>query len=183
MVRREVELKFAVSDENDLLNIFRIKGIEMSPPVVQIDTVFLRNGKNFDHLKEGEPVIRIRQEDETFVTTLKKYVKGITDRVEIECQINDGVAFNKYLELLDIFPIVIVKKSRINGKYKNATICFDRVDNLGAFIEIETITDDSYANQEIKRLESIATELGLDINSKVGIPYDVMLYNKLKGKI
>ena len=176
-MKRELELKFIVSNENDLLDIFRMKGIEMSSPIVQIDTVYLRKGKNLNDLEKGEPVIRIRQEEETFVTTLKKYVKGINDRMEIECQINDGIAFHKYLELLDIFPIVVVMKSRTKGKYKDITICFDRVKDLGVFIELEIITDDHHASQEKKRLEITAAELGLDIKDVVNIPYDVMLYN------
>ena len=182
-MKRELELKFSISNENELLDILRMKGITMSAPTVQIDTVFLRKGKNFDHLIEGEPVIRIRQEDGIFVTTLKKYVKGITDRMEIECQIDDGTNFHKYLEMLDIFPIVVVKKSRVKGKYKDVTICFDNVENLGIFMEIEIISDEHLVAQEMNRLESIAAEFGLDVKNKVNIPYDILLYNKLKAQI
>jgi len=181
MVNREFELKFTVPDEDALLNIFRQKDIRLSSPVIQIDTIFLRKGRTFDHLEKGEPVIRIRQEGGLFMTTIKKYKKGISDRVEVECEINDGSTFHEYLELLDILPVIVVKKSRMKGSYKDISICFDHVNDLGIFLEMEIITDEHHASREMERLKGVATELGLNINNVIGVPYDVMLYDKITG--
>lgn len=175
-MKRELELKIELFNENTFLDKLRIKGIILSHPVLQQDTVFFRKDKEYCNLSEGEPVIRIRQEKNTTSTALKKYKNGFTDRVEIEFVIPDASAFQNYLEALDIFPVIVVTKYRQKAQYKDAVIHLDRVEGLGIFVEIEIMSDDSRAEADMQKLCAIVSELGLSPDEAIKISYDEMLY-------
>ena len=182
-MNREIELKFRVSNERDFITVLSKKGILLSSPITQVDTIFFRKGKGFPDLLNGEPVLRIRQNSGVTTTTLKKYVKGIYDRKEIECQVSDGIAFQEYLELLDIFPVVVVSKTRRNANYKETTITLDNVRDLGVFTEIEIVSDDNNVEQSMYKINKIAEELNLNLKNIVKTPYDEMLFQKRRYKI
>lgn len=180
-MKRELELKFKLTNEAFFVDTLRQKGISLSLPVTQRDTVFFRKGKGYPDLPKGEPVMRIREQSNTASTALKKYQNGITDRLEVECEISDPVIFQKYLELLDIFPLVIVQKQRQNARYKDAWINLDHIDGLGAFAEVEILSEDSTADADTRKLYAIAKELGLDMDALIDVPYDQMLFYKMEG--
>ena len=177
-MRRELELKFRITSENDFINMLEEKGIVLSSPIMQDDIIFFRKDRGFSDLDKGEPVIRIRKQQDKIVTTLKKYKDGIADRVEVECEILDGEMFHKYLELLDLVPVVTVKKKRRKGNYEDASINVDQVEGLGLFVEVEVISDDYMAKDDMKKLNRIVNELGLSKNNIVSMPYDEMLFRK-----
>lgn len=178
---RELELKFKLSSEKLFIDTLNQKGISLSLPVTQRDIVFFRKGKGYPDLPDGEPVIRIRQQNNTFSTALKKYQNGVTDRLELELEISDPVIFQKYLEQLDIIPLVTVRKQRQEACYKDVSINLDHVDDLGVFAEIEILSEDSNVDKATKRLYAIAKELGLEENMLVKQPYDQMLFYGAKS--
>lgn len=177
-MQRELELKFRLFNEDNFLAILEKKDIYLENPVVQTDVIFLRKGKGFEDLKCGEPVVRIRKQGDKIITTIKKYVDGIKDRLEAECEILDGKAFEKFLGLLDFIPVVTVKKERRIGTYGDAIISFDYVDGLGSFVEVEIISDDSRVQIDLLKLDTIISELGLSKQNIVNKPYDEMLFER-----
>lgn len=174
---RELELKFQVACKHDFMDRLQNLGITLSEPVEQVDTIFFRKGKIFEDLESGEPVIRIREENGKVKTTLKKYMNGIMDREEIECEILDAASFHKFLCLMDCVPTVVVRKTRRKGFYHGATITLDSVERLGIYAEIEIVCDNHIADNS-RKLEEIAKELGLNMSDVVAKPYDEMLYRK-----
>lgn len=180
-MRRELELKFSIPNDKEFINLLKTKKIFFSDPITQRDAIFFRKGKGFCDLKEGEPVIRIRNQEGKYITTLKKYVHGITDRVEVECEILDAEAFQRYLELLDLDLVVTVKKIREKTFYKNAVVCLDHVEGLGVFVEVEIVSDECNAEDDMKKLNQIVEELCLNKKNIVKMPYDEMLFNKERG--
>ncbi len=180
-MRRELELKFSISDDKQFIDTLGMKKVVFENPITQKDLIFIRTGYGFCDLKGGEPVIRIREQEGKYVTTLKKYVRGITDRIEVECEILDAKSFQKYLELLDLELVVTVKKTRERAYYKNAVVCLDYVEGLGNFVEVEIVSDECNAEDDMKRLNEIVNELGLNEKNIVEMPYDEMLFNKERG--
>ena len=108
-------------------------------------------------------------------------MRGIADRIEVECEILDAKSFQKYLELLDLELVVTVKKTRERAYYKNAVVCLDYVEGLGNFVEVEIVSDECNAEDDMKRLNEIVNELGLNEKNIVEMPYDEMLFNKERG--
>lgn len=179
-MERELELKFRLLDKQVFIEKLRKLGIVLSEEREQNDTIFFRRGKGFADLKDGEPVIRIREENNRVKATLKKYVYGITDREEIECGVSDANLFCDFLIALDCVPVVTVNKTRAKGSYAGATITLDHVDGLGDFTEIEIMSDQEETDSNSRKLKDIIIDLELDMRDLVSIPYDEMLF--LKGK-
>lgn len=177
---RELELKFELDQQHEFLERLNALGITLSEPCRQYDTIFLPHDHSFEDLDKGIPIVRIRQSDGKITTTLKKYISGITNREEVECSISDATIFTKYLCLLGFAPIVTVNKTRRKATYCGTTITLDYVEQLGVFTEIEIICDEENVARNLKRLDEIAHELGLEHSKKVSKPYDEMLY--LRGK-
>lgn len=155
-------------------------GLELSEAIEQRDMIFFRKGKSFADLQEGEPVIRIRREDGGTKVTIKKYVSGVTNREETECNVSDAVLFEKFLEMLDCVHVVSVNKTRIKGIYKGAEITVDKVSELGDYAEIEIMSSEEDVKMNLKKLESIVKELELDMKNLTKVPYDEMLFMKEK---
>lgn len=152
---RELEMKFSISNRSDFINKLENLGIELSNSFEQDDIIFLRHGKTFEDLQKGEAVIRIRKEKNIIKTTIKKYVKGILDRKEVECKISDIQSFQEFLNLLDFSPVVSVNKTRRKGIYHNATIVIDHVKELGDYIEIEIISEDHSVEDNLVKLKKL----------------------------
>ena len=174
---REYELKYELENIEEYIAHLNQLGISLSPPVLQCDTIFLRIGKGFQNLHKGEPVIRIRQENDTVKTTIKKYVLGTTEREEVECDIIDIQSFQKFLALLDFFPLVTVKKTRRKGHYRGTTITVDCVEGLGEYTEIEIVAREE-STSCLNVIKSVTKELGLDDKHLISMPYDEMLFMK-----
>lgn len=174
---REVELKYQLVNVDAFIEGLCRQGVSLSPPTIQCDTIFLRNGKSFHDLQNGESVIRIRQENGKSTVTIKQYVSGITIREEIECGISDAGSFTQFLRCLGFSPLVTVKKKRRCGVYRDTTITIDYVEGLGAYSEIETVVKKE-ALSSLRLIKDVAKELGLDNAHLVTTPYDEMLYVK-----
>lgn len=178
-MKHELEMKFRLLNKSTFIKNLKDRGITFSCPIEQEDIVFFRKNKGYADLSNGEPVIRIRKQAGSISTTLKKNNHGFTDRLEVECKISDADVFQNYLELLDIYPLITVKKQRQVAQYKDATISIDHIPTLGTFVEIEIISNNEDTSLGLKMLSQIAIELGLDINLRITTPYDQMLYERL----
>lgn len=173
---RELEFKFKLKDRNAFFEKLKQKGVIFSETVEQNDIIFFRKGKNFSDLEDGEPVIRIRQEQDKAKVTIKKYISGIMDREEIEYEILDVSAFRKFLNLMNCNPIVSVKKTRMKGMYHETVVTIDSVIGLGDYVELEILSSAKDVDDNWKKLNSIVENLELDMDDLVRIPYDQMLY-------
>lgn len=175
---REVELKIRLRNEQLFLKRLEELKIVLSKPVLQNDVIFLRKGMNFDDLFRGEPVIRIREEQEKTRVTIKKYISGIMDREELEFDITEPDSFHKFLNLLDFIPVVKVEKTRRKGRYKEVTVTLDHVMELGNFIELEILSTDEAVEADKEKLKEIVEKLGVDMIDLVKTPYDQMIFEK-----
>jgi adenylate cyclase class 2 len=74
---------------------------------------------------------------------------------------------------------VQVKKKRLIGELRGYTICLDKVDGLGSFVEVEKMSaDDTEKVQEelMKFLES----LGISREQRIRKGYDTLMWEALK---
>lgn len=177
---RELEVKYELKDRQRYVEQLRRLGIILSDPMEQHDTIFFRRGKEFIDLPDGEPVIRIRKVENSTKVTIKKYISGIQDREEVEFDISDVAAFRNFLNMMDCIPLVSVCKTRIKGCYKGAVITVDNVEGLGDYTEIEVVSSVNEIKANLKKINVIIEELGLQDTELVNLPYDEMLF--MKGK-
>lgn len=175
---REIEMKFRIDNKNTFIDKLYSLGIVLSDYKNQHDKIYMLEGKSFKDLEKGECIIRIRIEENRQTTTIKKYIDGIKDRQEVECEITDVDLFEEYLKLLNFKLLVEVIKKRAVGQYLGANITVDSVSDLGDFSEIEIISNDDNVEKAKERVEEIALRLGFDASNQVKMPYDEMIYER-----
>lgn len=139
----EIEVKAYINDKPTLLEKLTALGIQLSPPVTQYDRIFLPIGAS-QPTKPGESALRIREQSDTFLFTVKQTQSNDLDCIEKEVEVNDKQAHI----LLQSFPLIgftevpSVRKTRQKAKYLEYEICIDTVDDLGEFIEVEKMIAD-----------------------------------------
>ncbi len=84
------------------------------------------------------------------------------------------------LELMGFHEAVKVNKSRTKTRYQDMEICLDEVKGLGAFIEVEKITEGDGDAVQIKLFDFLMT-IGVDPRDRVVNGYDTLMYKKLNG--
>lgn len=87
----------------------------------------------------------------------------------------NGENVEEYLQ--DLFEIeTIVEKERKLYLYKNTRIHLDDVQNLGQFLELETVVKDITKDEAIEEFDNVVRFLNLDISSQLKMSYrDLML--------
>lgn len=183
----EIESKFKVSSSitrNELLAIFKGQFITSISSRRQIDTVFLLPEQVNAPIIPGSKIMRVRDvlnpetgELQRSLMTLK--VEGQTKLVsdEYEFAVDDGNAARQMLTALGWQEIVTVDKARLESKTEDYTICIDEVAELGLFIELEVLTEDSV---DVKNIQQQMRNFlkNLDIDGKLWkIPYDTSIRN------
>lgn len=177
-MKREIEKKYRIKNESETLELLKKNKILLSKTKNQKDTIYMREGKTFSDLDKGEPILRIRETESSLTTTLKKYVSGPTDRVEITCSIGEKSSYQDYIKALGFSELVVVKKVRKEAIFLGATITLDNVDNLGDFIEIEIMIEDESSENALINIDKIAEILQLSEDQRILSTYDEMLHKK-----
>lgn len=181
----EIEVKFRIKNLQDLEQKLGDRGCILSDPIKQHDTVYSKAGDTsvWEGMKEGYIVIRIRRENKGAIFTLKQQRTNELDNIEYETKIDDPEALHQSLLLLGFKPEVEVKKIRRKGKLGEDEICLDEVEELGGFVELERLTNDSadpkkVAEELYKKLEL----LGVSRNDEEKRGYDTQLFQLHKVK-
>lgn len=183
----EVESKFKLASDITRDNLIAILKSQFIAPISskrQIDTVFLLPGQVDAPIVPGSKIMRVRDvlnpetgELQQSLMTLK--VEGQTKLVsdEYEFAVDDGNAARQMLAALGWQKIVTVDKVRLESKTKDYTICIDEVAELGLFIELEVLTEDS---ADVKNIQQQMCNFlkNLNIDGELWkIPYDTSIRN------
>jgi adenylate cyclase class 2 len=185
----EIEVKAYIKDKPTLLEKLNALGIQLSPPVTQYDRIFLPVGAS-QPTKPGESALRIREQNGTFLFTVKQTQSNDLDCIEKEVEVSDKQA----TMLLQSFPLIgfievpSVRKTRQKAKYhppssrlrgtREYEICIDTVDGLGEFIEVEKMTEEVDGEKIQEELFQFLETLGVSRSDRALHGYDVLLNQK-----
>ena len=161
----EVEIKAKIDDKNEAFKKINEIGGVYSHSEKHHDIYF--NGDNTDFRKTDE-ALRIRQipdrDDFKKILTYKgPKLNGETKtRKEVEVEINDTDSMAEILVNLGYKPSAIVDKVRRVFKYEDYTITVDKLNQLGYFIEIESvINDDNDITDVEEKIKGIFNKLDI----------------------
>jgi predicted adenylyl cyclase CyaB len=155
----EIELKYKFNREiskKDFVIALEdiIKQTNWSASNIQKDMIFRKKKYINKKTNIGEKIFRIRQSQNEKLLTLKIPEKQSLTCIEFESKIDNISEFKKILDVLGYKHQITIEKDRIYTKYKNLVLCFDKVYNLGSFIEIELISN---TKNNIKNKNNILT--------------------------
>lgn len=188
---REIEIKIRVNpvrseatkevkDMMVLANKLSEMGCVFSEPVRQHDINYtLKGSRNeFKGAEEGDIMMRIRREEGRTELNLKQQRSGESDNLEYETEVSDAEQVHQMLLLLNWYPTVEVKKTRQKGKLGEYSICLDRVEQLGDFMEIEKLVGEGADPAEVREeLFGVLAKLGFTPADEETRGYDTQIYN------
>lgn len=180
---REIEVKAKVRDREKILEILKGQGITLTEPQTEIDTLFSVTPDFYEEYEKGNiPSIgltRIREQSNGTVTiTYKKRKAGVhLDKVEYEVVTSDAKNAKALLSAIGLVPILVMQKTRQKSHIGGYEICLDEVAELGTYIEIEKLLDesDTTKGEDVqKELWDILLSFGISRADEVHVGYDIL---------
>lgn len=181
-MRKEIEVKAKVDDLENIVKKLQEKGCVISEPITQKDSVYISPEVSYEDMKFGDNFLRVRETKNRSYFTLKQMQANELDNIEEETEISDPEAMKKSLEILGYTLAVRVNKTRRKTNLDGLEICLDEVENLGQFIEVEKITDDSEDAEKVQeKLFYFLSQFGTSKEDRVKQGYDTLIYFKNKS--
>jgi adenylate cyclase class 2 len=139
-VEIKIPLKGIISDDKIYTRITEKFG-EPHEKIIQNDVYFQNPIRDF---WQSDEALRIRlisytSQAKKVEMTYKgpKIGKKMKVRKEINIEVSDQKKAKSILESLGFQVVTTIRKKRVNWDYDNITISFDKIEDLGSFIEIE----------------------------------------------
>jgi len=168
-MKLEVEQKFRVADPAALRKRLESLGIRFAAPFRQVDAYFNHPARDF---AVSDEALRIRSiGDKNFVTYKgPKLDKAVKTRKELEQPLVGGreaaERFEELLLALSFRPSARVVKHRSAAEFEHAgthfEIVWDEVEEVGTFVEIELVVEQSEIETAKRKILALQQELGLD---------------------
>lgn len=182
----EVEIKIPVSKkiwESVRNSLERVAKFVSSSR--DIDNYFNAPHRNFLEKNPTEEFLRVRiRKDSSFFTYKHGYWDedhGHTHSDEYETKVGNYKELEKILEVLDFKNILSIDKVREIYRIKNDfEVSFDKVKNLGYFIETESLKDFGSKERTMGKLYEFAREVGLDPTKRDSKGYVSLMMEKKK---
>ncbi|MGC8570185.1 MAG: class IV adenylate cyclase [Caldivirga sp.] len=180
----EVEVKFRVSNVDDVISKLRGFATYVGSDVEE-DHYFNHPCRDFAATDEA---VRVRLYGSGKVTVTYKGPRlGGEGKVRVEYNIDVDSASNTIgaLKELGFREIAVIRKERTEYTYGSYTIYVDKVNGLGNFIEIETLTNDQgIVSELVKSIVSFAERaLGVKKDSVEPKTYLELMLSKIsEGK-
>jgi len=176
---KEIEVKAKVSDRESVeIELTKI-GVALGEPIIQKDIVFAEDLDSFHKFIPHSKFMRIRTENGKNLLTFKKSEQSELSSLEFETEVSNAIETINIIKQLGFQEAVRVSKIRRKARYKDFEICFDEVEGLGSYIEVEKIQGDSadiVSTQE--ELFGFLMELGLSRSDQELHGYDTLVRMK-----
>ena len=170
----EIEIRAKINSINDVeKNIIKL-GAELIKKTTQVDEYF---GEISLYQKIGYSfLMRVRNEgDKKFMTYKGAQSKKDGVWEEYEFKIDEVKKTVEMFKAMGLEEVIVVKKYRKEYVLDGLTICLDAIDDLGNFIEIESLDDKNINKNSLK---SLMRKLSIKENEILHKGYVTMLLIK-----
>ncbi len=188
----EIEVKARVRDKDSLIQKLEASGCKLGEPIEQHDTIFFKEGDvevfkaSGDH--KGLTVLRIRRTPKGAFFTLKQNrSNGEQNCIEHETGISDSDAMQAAIPVMGFKEGTHVHKIRrkghLTGNHGEALeVCLDEVTDLGVFIELEKMAEESEDGPTVQAelYRFLEEKFGIGEEDHTLMGYDTMMENKGK---
>lgn len=170
----EVEARFSVS--GDVLARLQAHGLIFSDPVIQDDQAYAPAHWSWGDDRIGVPFARLRTQLGRHLFTVKRPITDVRTCIERECEVTDRAAMHDALELMGFTPTVQIVKTRRTAERDNLSFCFDEVERVGTFVEIEALASEADDLDAIReRVERLLESMGVPAE-RCTSSYDTLVY-------
>ena len=149
----EMEIRAKVNDFNEIKKALEKIGATFLKSESQSDRIFgaskFLDSENM--ITEGGISARIREADNKATLEFKEIFRQKGKGIELSCEVSSADLAEKLLKKLEFKEAFTIKKIRDSYSYKDFTICLDKVEKLGNFIEVEKIITSEDKTDEAKK--------------------------------
>ena len=157
-IELKIPLKAYFSNDSIISNISKKFGTP-TEEIAQIDTYFTSPIRDFwisDEALRLRHILTVSGEEKIEITYKgPKQGKSMKIREEITIEASNSNNAKKILQNLGFQVFTNIKKKRMNWSKNNFVISFDRVEDLGSFLEIEITTTSGRSEEITKSKEKI----------------------------
>jgi adenylate cyclase, class 2 len=137
---QEIEVKYRVSDPDELEKALADVGAVLSGPVSQDDQAYAPAGWEYGEPKTGVTFARLRTSGGGHLFTVKQPVDNEMACLEHETAVTDRGQMHDALILMGFRPTVRIVKTRRTATLGGMRLCVDEVEDAGVFLEIERVS-------------------------------------------
>lgn len=173
---KEIEIKAYLKNEAQVIKKLEELGCSLSQPIRQVDTVYTRIPANtLEEYLTNDHFVRIREKsDGKFIFTVKRPLsKEVLTKAEHETEIMNNKELENALFLMGYQVASKVIKVRKTAYYNDIEICIDEVEKLGAFIEVEKMSDEN-VDKVRQELHEFLFSLTVSTDDEVRKGYDIL---------
>lgn len=167
----EFELRAKILDKDLFLSNLLMIGCTLDEAVLQEDLIYIH--------KSVSPVLRIRKENSHNILTVKTLQENRNTAKEYEVVFDDYENMKEILKQFGFNEPIKLTKTRRTTSFKGFSITFDSIEELGYFVEVETLKKDEinagFIYDEIKKILFV---LGILEDSITEKKYYEMLMDK-----
>ncbi len=178
----EIETKARLLDKGGVVAQLISRGCTFTQPVVQDDTVYVRETGSLATFLSNDSFARIRiQNDGVVVLTVKKPINKSSEvlvKHEAEVVVSSAAEAERMLTLLGYVQAVHVHKIRRTGECEGFHVCIDSIEGLGDFIELEQMAHKSEADAIQARMRTFLSSLRIAPHDEVKKGYDILMIEK-----
>ena len=172
---REIEVKYRVPDRAGLQTVLRNRGLVLSTPVHQDDQAYAQDGWCYGMSKLGMAFARLRTQEGRHLFTLKRPIDNELACLEFETEVSDRNQMHEAILCMGFYPTVRIAKVRRTAKLGELALCFDEVEHLGSFLEIERVIPPGQTGEAVQAdLDAFARSLGIELERTTDT-YDSLL--------
>lgn len=176
MEAQEIEVKYRVIEQDALLRALADHGVSLSAPVLQEDQAYAPAWWDYGKPKTGVPFGRLRTVQGTHLFTVKTPQDNEMACLEAETVVADPGQMHQALLQMGFRPTVRIVKQRRTGQAGRWSLCLDDVEDVGPFLEIETVTTADEPGLAVQaQLDAWATGLGVKLE-RVTDTYDSLVW-------
>ena len=178
---REIEVKYRLFDLAGLERALAVRGVSLSPAVVQDDQAYAPAGWSYGQPKAGVSFARLRTQDGGHVFTVKTPLANEMACAEHETAVADREQMHEAVLAMGFVPTMRIVKARRSARVGELAVCVDEVQHAGLFFEVEKVVaagGSALAVQEV--LDGFARSLGVAMD-RVTDTYDSLVRLALAG--
>lgn len=172
---REIEVKYRVPDPESLTRVLLARGLELSSPVHQDDQAYAEAGWDYGMSKIGVAFVRLRTASGRHLFTLKRPVENELSCIEYETEVDNRDQMHQAILAMGFTPTVRIVKTRQTTRIGDISVCLDRVEHAGTFIEFERLIPVGQPSEDAQaRLDAFARGLNVDLERTTST-YDTII--------
>jgi adenylate cyclase class 2 len=182
----EIEVRFSLKNTDAVAGFLNANAEPVSGEVVQTDSYFTPQHRNFLGVKFPFEWLRLRETERGCSVTYKHFHPENVEKTDYCDEFETGVenigALRKIFDALNFRVLVVVEKRRRRWAFRNTDVAIDDVKGLGSFIEVEALESFEDPKEGRKHLYSVLGDLGAEVGNEELHGYPYMLLEKAGRK-